>query len=277
MLATDLAAVAGSRGFEVTALPHARLDVADAAAVRAALEELRPDAIVQAAGVNVDACEADPVTARRVHAWGGACVARECERVGATFVAVSTCGLFGDEVRFYSEYDRPVLKTEYARSKRAGEEAALALCRRAFVVRPGWLFGGLPTHARNFVVRRWEEARRHPVVRSAADKFGSPTSTRDAAVRVLDLLETEAYGVYHVTNAGGGSRYEYVRCIIEAFGLPTPVEPVDSSRYPRPAPVPDCEMLQNLNTCFLGLPSLPPWQEAIHRYVNELRGDPAFA
>jgi len=197
--------------------------------------------------------------------------------VGATFVVVSTCGLFGDEVRFYSEYDPLALKTEYARSKRAGEEAALAFCRRVFVIRPGWLFGGLPTHARNFVVRRWEEARRERVVRSAADKFGSPTSTWDVAARVLDLLGTEAYGVYHVTNAGGSSRYEYVRCIVEAFGLRTPVEPVDSSQYPRPAPVPDCEMLENLNTCFLGLPPLPPWQEAIHRYVTELRGDPAFA
>jgi len=277
MLATDLAAIAGARGFDVTALPHARLDVADATAVRAAFEELRPDAVVQAAGVNVDACETDPLAARRVHAWGAACLARECERVGATFVILSTCGLFGDEVRFYSEYDRVVLKTEYARSKRAGEEAALALCGRVFVIRPGWLFGGLPTHARNFVVRRWEEARRQSVVQSAADKFGSPTSTWDLATRVLDLLQTQAYGVYHVTNSGGASRYEYVRCIVEAFGLRTPVEPVDSSRYPRPAPVPDCEMLENMNTSFLGLPPLPPWQEAIHRYVSELRRDPVFA
>jgi len=277
MLATDLARAAEARGHAVSAPAHGDLDVTRPAEVRAAVEGLRPDVVVQAVGLAVDFCQERRDEAMRVHAWGTACVARECERTGAAFVSVSTCGLFGDDVRFYDEYDRPLLKTEYARSKHEGERLALDLCRRAFVVRPGWLFGGTPGHARNFVVRRWEEARRVPVVRSAGDKFGSPTFTEDLAARVLDLLDTGAYGLYHVSNAGGGSRYEYVRHIVEAFGLPTPVEKVDSSQYPRFAPVPACEMLENLNTRFLGLPSLPPWQEAIERYIGRLRADPAFS
>lgn len=276
MLATDLARLAEARGHHVSALAHADLDVTSPADVRAAVEGLRPHAVVQAVGLAVDVCEERREEAMRVHAWGTACVARECERAGATFVCVSSCGLFGDDVRFYDEYDTPALKTEYARSKHAGERLARDLCRRAFVVRPGWLFGGTPGHARNFVARRWDEARRVPVVKSAGDKFGSPTFTEDLAARILDLLDTEAYGLYHVTNGGGGSRYDYVRHIIETFGLPTPVEKVDSSRYPRAAPVPACEMLENLNTRFLGLPALPPWQEAVERYVNRLRKDPTF-
>jgi dTDP-4-dehydrorhamnose reductase len=276
MLATDLARVAEARGLAVSTLAHPQLDVTRAADVRAAVEGLRPDAVVQAAGVAVDFCEEHPEDAMRVHAWGTACVARECERVGAAFVSVSTCGLFGDDVRFYDEYDAPILKTQYARSKHAGERLAVALCRRAYVVRPGWLFGGIPRHARNFVVRRWEEARRVAVVRSAGDKFGSPTFTEDLAVRMLDLLDTDAYGLYHVTNTGGASRYDYVRHILDTFALPTPVENVDSSHHPRSAPVPACEMLENLNTTFLGLPPLPPWQEAIERYVHHLRTDPTF-
>jgi dTDP-4-dehydrorhamnose reductase len=204
-------------------------------------------------------------------------VARECERAGAAFVSVSSCGLFGDDVRFYDEYDTPILKTQYARSKHEGERAACGWCRRAYVVRPGWLFGGRPEHARNFVVRRWEEARRVPVVASAGDKFGSPTFTEDLAARILDLLGTDAYGVYHVTNTGGGSRYDYVRHIVDTFALPVRVEKVDSSHHPRSAPVPACEMLDNFNTKFLGLPPLPTWQEAIERYVRKLRTtNPAF-
>jgi dTDP-4-dehydrorhamnose reductase len=276
MLATDLVRVAGAHGHTVSALDHRALDVTRAAEVRAAVDGLRPDAVVQAVGLDVDFCEEHRDEAMRVLAWGTACVARECERVGAALVALSTCGLFGDDVRFHDEYDRPVLKTEYARSKHEGERLAIGLCRRTYVVRPGWLFGGTPGHTRNFVVRRWEEARRVPLVRSAGDKFGSPTFTEDFAVRILDLLDTEAYGVYHVTNSGGGSRYDYVRHIVATFGLPTPVEKVDSSRYPRAAPVPACEMLENLNTRFLGLPPLPPWQEAIERYIGRLRTDPAF-
>jgi dTDP-4-dehydrorhamnose reductase len=276
MLATDLARVAGARGLAVSTLAHRELDVTRAADVSTAVERLRPDVVVQAAGVAVDFCEEHPEDAMRVHAWGTACVARECERAGAVFVSVSTCGLFGDDVRFYDEYDAPILKTQYARSKHEGERLARGLCRRSFVVRPGWLFGGRPGHARNFVVRRWEEARRVPVVRSAGDKFGSPTFTEDLAVRIIDLLDTEAYGLYHVTNAGGASRYDYVRHIVHTFGLPTPVEEVDSSHHRRSAPVPACEMLENLNTRFLGLPPLPPWQEAIERYIKHLRTDPAF-
>jgi len=276
MLATDLARVAEARGLAVNRLGRHELDVTRAADVRAAVQGLRPDAVVQAVGVAVDFCEENPEEALRVHAWGTACVARECDRVGAAFVSVSTCGLFGDDVRFYSEYDTPVLKTQYARSKDAGERLTFALCRRAYVVRPGWLFGGAPGHARNFVARRLDEARRVPVMRSAGDRFGSPTFSGDVADRILDLLDAEAYGVYHVSNAGGGSRFDYVRCIVDSFGLPTPVERVDSSQYPRIAPVPACEMLDDVNTRFLGFPPLPPWQEAIERYVKHLRTDPAF-
>lgn len=276
MLATDLARMAEARGQAVRSLSRHELDVTRSADVRAAVDSLRPDAVVQAVGLAVDFCEEHPEDALHVQAWGTACVARECERVGAAFVSVSSCGLFGDDVRFYDEYDTPVLKTQYARTKHEGERLALALCRRAYVVRPGWLFGGTPRHARNFVVRRWEEARRLPVVKCAGDKFGSPTFTEDLAARILDLLDTDAYGLYHVTNTGGGSRYDYIRHVIDTFSLPTPVEKVDSSQYPRLAPVPACEMLENLNTRFLGLPPLPPWQEAIERYINHLRTDPAF-
>jgi dTDP-4-dehydrorhamnose reductase len=276
MLATDLLRVAEARGHTVIAPERDQLDVTDPAAVHAAVEGFRPDAVVQAVGLGVDFCEEQREEAMRVHAWGTACVARECERAGAAFVSISSCGLFGDDVRFYDEYDTPVLKTQYARSKHEGERLALASCRRVYVVRPGWLFGGAASHARNFVARRWDEAHRVPVLRSAGDKFGSPTFTEDLAARLLDLLDTEASGLYHVTNSGGGSRYDYVRHIVDSFGLATPVEKVDSSHHPRSAPVPACEMLENLNTKFLGLPPLPPWQEAVERYVRVLRSDPAF-
>lgn len=276
MLATDLQRVAEARGHAVSAPTRDELDVTDAVAIGAAMESLRPDAVIQAVGLAVDFCEEHREEALRVHAWGSACVARECERAGAAFVSLSSCGLFGDEVRFYDEYEAPILKTQYARSKHEGERLAFASCRRVYVVRPGWLFGGTPAHDRNFVARRWDEAHRVAVLRSAGDKFGSPTFTEDLAVRILDLLDTGAYGVYHVSNAGGGSRYDYVRHIIDSFGLPNHVEKADSSHHPRSAPVPACEMLENLNTKFLGLPPLPPWQEAIERYIHRLRTDPAF-
>jgi len=139
------------------------------------------------------------------------------------------------------------------------------------VIRPGWLFGGTPSHQRNFVYQRYLEAKRSSVIRSANDKFGSPTHTESLAEKLLEIVESEEYGLYHVTNSGSASRYEYVKCIVETFGLKTTVEPVDSSSFPRTAPVPNCEMLENLNLKFLGLEPLGPWQEAVNKYVAMLK------
>jgi len=271
MLATDLVEVAARQGYEVTGLSHEQLDITDADAVQEALASLKPDVVVNTPGLAVDACEESPERGYQAHTWAPAQMASACQRLGATMVYLSTCGLFGDELRAYSEYDDVVLKTHYARSKYLGEEAVRQACDRALVIRPGWLFGGSPAHRRNFVYQRYVEAKEKPVLYSAGDKFGSPTSTADLAERLIELLEAQRYGVYHVVNEGGASRYDYVKCIVEAFGLSTVVEKVDSSHFPRPSPVPDSEMLTSLNLRFAGLAALEPWQEAIHRYAAKLK------
>jgi dTDP-4-dehydrorhamnose reductase len=271
MLASDLARVWETSGYEVIGLSHAQLDVTLAGQVRETLEQVRPEVLIYTPGLGVDSCQQAPESGYRLHTWAAGMVARQCQRIGATFVYISTCGLFGDELKFYSEYDPVHLKTHYARSKCLGEQQAVQVCERTFIIRPGWLFGGDPSHQRNFVYQRFQEARRERVVRSAGDKFGSPTSTRELSAKILQVIESEEFGLYHVTNSGCASRYDYVKCIVEAFGLDTAVEPVDSSSFPRPAPVPDCELLDNLNLKFLNLEPMEPWQDAIHRYVATLK------
>lgn len=273
MFATDLAREAGRAGLDVISLSHQRLDVTRGDQVAEALDGIRPDYVVNTAGLGVDYTETHPEEGYRVHSWGAGCLAQHSRRINATLVHLSTCGLFGDEVRFYSEYDPVTLKTKYARSKHLGELEARAQWWRLYVVRCGWLFGGGPEHPRNFVYQRYKEAKEKPVLRSAGDKHGSPTYTVDLARKVLELLGTEQYGVYHISNQGGGSRYDYVRCILEAFGLDTHLEMVDSSAFPRTADTPASEMLDNLNLRFLGLDPLEPWQEAIGRYVGHLKSE----
>jgi dTDP-4-dehydrorhamnose reductase len=273
MLATDFARVAADQGFEVVSLGRQELDVTKADQVAKALEGLTPQYVFHTVGLLVDPCERDPAEGYRVHAWATGCLARHCQRIGATLVNISTCGMFGDERRYYSEYDPVLLKTQYARSKYLAEEAAALHCERTFNIRPGWMFGGTPEHKKNFVFQRYLEAKQKPVLRSAGDKFGSPTFTEDISRRILDLIRSEEYGVYHITNQGGSSRYDYVKRILEAFGSPSKVEMVDSSAFARLAPVPDCEMLDNLNARFLGLPPLPPWEEAVDRYVRKLQAE----
>ena len=271
MLATDLARVWAASGWEVIGLSHEQLDVTRHQQVREALEQARPDIVINTPGIGVDTCEVEPEKGYLLHSWAVERVARHCDRIGAAFVSISTCGLFGDEVKFYSEYDPVCLKTQYARSKFEGEQRAFQACSRSFIIRPGWLFGGTPSHQRNFVYQRFLEAKNSPVVRSADDKFGSPTFTGDVASKLLEIVETGEYGLYHLSNSGRTSRYDYVKCIVDAFGLSTEVEPVDSSLFPRVAPIPDCELLANLNLEFLGLAPMAPWQEALGRYVATLR------
>lgn len=270
MLATDIARAAILAGYKVTGLNHTQLDITNKKQVSEALDHHKPDLVFNTPGIGVDSCEQTPEAGYRLHTWAADVIAQGCRRIGSELVYVSTCGLFGDEKRFYSEYDPVQLKTNYARSKYLGEQASLRSCEKTFVIRPGWLFGGTQEHKRNFVYQRYIEAKEANVIRSASDKFGPPTYTLDLSKKILEVVETGQYGLYHITNSGEASRYDYVRHIVRACGLSTSVEPVDSSSFPRQAPVPDCELLDNQNLDNLDLERLRPWQEAISEYVGSL-------
>ena len=271
MLATDLALrLNGTNQFEIHALSREQLDVTHSQDVFEAISNLRPDIVIHTAAMHVDPCENDVSEAFRINSWATRGIARACSANQAVMVYISTCGLFGDRVKTYTEYDPVVLKTEYARSKYAGEEMVRQFCDAHFIIRPGWLFGGSIDHAKNFVVKRYEEAAKAKFVNSVYDKFGSPTYTGDLADGIVKLLSTDEYGVYHMTNQGGVSRADYVRRVIKCFGLNTEVIDVDSSHFPRKADVPDCEILEGLNLKYLGIDPLPSWQEAIERYITSI-------
>lgn len=271
MLATDISKTWSTAGYKVIGLSHKQLDIIDPEAVRIAVDQFKPDIVINTPGISVDACEAEPEVGYKIHAWAAQNIATQCQRVGAECVYISTCGLFGDNTKFYSEYDPVELKTKYATSKYYGEQLSALKCQKLFVIRPGWLYGGEISHSRNFVQQRYLEARNSTSMVSATDKFGSPTYTVDLAEKLLEIVQAEQHGLYHITNSGEASRYEYVKFIIDCFGMDTVVEPVDSSFFQRTAPVPDCEMLDNLNIKFLGLNPMPSWQDAIERYVWVLK------
>lgn len=276
MLATELESYYSKAGAELLAPSHQELNVLDRKAVAEAIRSFKPDLVFHTAVLHVDACEEDPELAFKLNAWASGNLSRACRESGAGFVYISSCGYFGDEKKFYSEYDPVTLKTVYARSKHAGETLALRENEKTFAVRPGWLFGGSVKHKKNFVYQRYLEAQKSPVIRTAGDKFGSPTYTGDLVKKIGEILETGIPGIYHVSNGGGCSRAEYVKKIVESTGLKTAVEPVDSSHFPRKANVPSCEMMHNWNIKFTGLSPMPSWEEAIERYVKlmaaELKG-----
>ena len=272
MLAADVAAhLRGRPGFGVVSLDRSSLDIARRRDVESAMDAHRPSVVVNTAALHVDECEADPERAYAVNAWSAGVLARACERAGAALIHMSTGGLFGDTLKAYHEYDPVVLKTTYAASKYAGEELVRQHCQRHFVLRLGWLYGGAFEHRRDFVLARYREGTRKAVVESASDKHGSPTYAGDVARLIPALLDSQEYGLYHAANQGSCTRAEYVRRIFQELGLRTRVEEVDSSHFPRKADVPDCEILTSLNLGYAGLAQLPPWEEALARYVRSAR------
>jgi dTDP-4-dehydrorhamnose reductase len=270
MLGADLCAVLTQAGH--TAVPASRttLDVTDLRAARRTVAEHRPDVVFHAAAdTDVDRAEQDPATADRVNVVGTWNVALACVETGAQLVYVSSGGVFdGLKAAPYIELDIPNPLTRYHRGKLAGERIVESHVREHFILRPGWLFGGRADHRKNFVAQRYREARGARQIRSAADRFGSPTYTVDFARAALALVRTQAFGLYHVANAGACSRFDYVSASVACCDLDTAVVPAGSDELPpRRATVPAWEALENYFMALRGLPPMRPWREALTDYT----------
>jgi dTDP-4-dehydrorhamnose reductase len=266
MLASDLLPALAGAGYRVFPRSHADLDVTDAAAVSRAFRETRPGVVVNcAAYTKVDDCEGNPL-ARAVNARAVAHMAAECAERGATLVQISTDFVFDGEKRLpYAEDDATNPVSEYGRTKREGEEAALT-APNALVVRSSWLFG---RGGRNFVEAILGQAERgQKELRVVNDQRGRPTATPDLSDAVVGLLLTGASGIYHFANRGEASWFEFAQAILELAGrTETRVAPVDSASLARPAKRPAYSALDT--TRFEKKTGLPirTWREALSEYL----------
>ena len=253
-------------GHDVWATGHTELDVADFPAVQALVDAIAPEVVVHAAAyTNVDGCERDPDLAYRVNALGTQNLALAAARVGADLVAVSTDYVFdGSKGEPYLEFDAPGPLSVYGRSKLAGERLALALHRQTYVVRTSWVFA---RQSRNFVTTmlRLSETREELTV--VEDEWGSPTYAPDLADGIARLIETRRYGVYHLANEGGCSRFELAREALRLAGRSCHVIPITAAEYARQNPLvarrPADSRLRNFAaSAALGI-SLRAWDEAL--------------
>jgi len=271
MLASNIETFYAQKGDKVLAPSHAALDVLDRFALKGAIDSFRPNYVFHTAALHVDASEENSELAFKLNAWASQNLACLCTEFSAAFIYISSCGFFGDEIKYHSEYDPVALKTIYARSKHQGEVLAMRGCRDTFAIRPGWLFGGSIYHKKNFVYQRYLEAQKSSIINSAGDKYGCPTYVEDLVIKIDEIIETGRNGLYHLTNSGGCSRFEYVKKIVETCGLKREIVPVNSSDFPRRADVPDCELLYNWNLKYLGLSLMSSWENAIERYIKVMR------
>ena len=271
ILGTDLVRELQRSNHEVLGFDSQNIALADYQDVRQKFARFSPDIIIHSAAMtNVDACETDQLAALKTNVAGTHTVSMVASQLGARIVYISSCGVYGDgKTEPYTELDatNPVNFHHY--TKLEGEKRVRAHNPHHLVVRPGWLFGGSQEHRKNFVEARRREAATRPVLQSANDKFGSPTSTLDLARQLVELLQQEVYGTFNIVNTGGASRYEYVAEIIRLLKLGNQVEPVSSAAFVRPAPMPANEVLENLNLDLLGMNTMLTWQEALAAYVKQ--------
>ncbi|MFC2058013.1 dTDP-4-dehydrorhamnose reductase [Chloroflexota bacterium] len=262
--------------FDLVPLLHSDIEITDTNSVRQAFEYYQPEVVINTAAYHrVDDCEDDPDTGFLVNALGARNVAVAAELHSAKIVYLSTDYIFGGErgqrSTPYTEFDSPIPANTYGRSKLAGEDFVRHLCRRHFIVRASGLFGvaGASGKGGNFVETMLRLARERDELRVVNDQIFSPTSTRDLAGKIAQLLPTEYYGVFHITNRGVCSWYEFAREIVRLGGLDARVVPITSAEYPTPARRPGFSVLDNYHLRLLGLDDMRPWQEALRDYMEE--------
>jgi dTDP-4-dehydrorhamnose reductase len=242
-------------------------DITDRQAISEAIHKFAPEVVIHtAAWTNVDGCARDPEKAYRVNAVGTQNVALACASCEAAMVHISTNEVFdGEASEPYREWDPPHPINPYARSKAAGEWFTRYLLNRFYIARTAWLYapGGS-----NFPHRIIELADQLGRLRVVTDEVGNPTYAPDLAAALAQLIQTEAYGVYHLTNAGYASRYDFAREILRISGREkVPVEPITLDAFERDSTPPRFAPLANTAAAALGI-QLRPWQEALASFIR---------
>jgi dTDP-4-dehydrorhamnose reductase len=268
-LATDME-MALSDG-EVLPLSHAQLDVCDHERVRKTLSAIAPDAVVNTAAFHrVDDCEFEVEKAFRVNTYAVRNLAQVCRDLDCTLVHLSTDYVFSGEKRVpYTEEDCPFPLNVYGASKLAGEHFVRSTCPKHYVVRTAGLYGvaGSSIKGGNFVhtmIRLGEEGRPLKVV---DDQVLSPTYAKDLALSTMALLTNAPYGLYHITNQGYCSWFEFARSILEWTGLQCEVKAVHSEVTSMKAKRPPFSALGNSGQTAQFVVTRS-WEEALLDYLT---------
>ena len=275
-LASDLLPLLKER-YEVVSLGHAELDLCDHAAVRARLDRDRPELVINTAAFHrVDHCEEAVSEAFAVNALAVLNLARWCDRHDAALMHFSTDYVFaGDVASPRGEADLPGPLSVYGASKLTGEYLVRQACARHFVVRTCGLYGraGSSGKGGNFVETMLRLGRKGEPVRVVADQIVGPTATADLARKLVQVLERGDYGLYHVTNAGACSWFEFARAIFELANLRVDLTPISSKQFGAAARRPAYSVLRHDHLAALALDDMPTWRDALARYLREGGGD----
>ena len=258
------------RGLEAIGVDIEEMDITDADSVRSVITESNPDAVIHCAAYTaVDAAEDNEAVCRKVNADGTQNIANVCKNLDIKMLYISTDYVFsGDGDRPWEPEDPREPKSVYGKTKYEGELAVQNTLEKYFIVRIAWVFG---VNGKNFVKTMLRLAEDHNELKVVNDQYGSPTYTYDLARLLVDMILTDKYGVYHATNEGICSWYEFACAIFKEAGLSTKVLPVTSAEYGAKANRPYNSRMSKDKLTENGFEKLPTWEDALKRYIKEIK------
>ncbi len=258
-----------SRGMEAVGVDIAEMDITDSASVERVIGEAAPDAVIHCAAYTaVDAAEDNEEACRRVNADGTRNIAAACKKSDIKMLYISTDYVFsGRGERPWEPEDPCDPQSVYGRTKLEGEFAVQELLDKYFIVRIAWVFG---VNGKNFVKTMLKLSETHDTLKVVNDQFGSPTYTYDLAKLLVDMVQTDKYGVYHATNEGDCSWHEFACAIFKEAGIQITVLPVTTAEYGAKAARPHNSRMSKEKLTQNGFHRLPAWQDALKRYLREI-------
>ena len=258
------------KGHEAHGTDRNTLDITNEADVHSYVGKIKPDAIIHcAAYTNVDQAETDRDAAYQVNALGTKYLAQAAKEMKAKMVLVSTDYVFNGSATEPYEVDQPTEPLGvYGETKLAGEQFLANSLEQYFIVRTAWVYG---INGHNFVKTMLRLGEERGEVGVVHDQVGSPTYTVDLAALLVELIETEKYGVYHATNSGVCSWYDFAVEIFKQAGLKVNVNPLTSEQYPRPAARPKYSVLSKKKIEEQGFTPLRDWKKALSAYLSETK------
>ncbi|PER02684.1 dTDP-4-dehydrorhamnose reductase [Bacillus cereus] len=268
-LGQDVVSLLKEQTWEVFGFGREELNITDEKQVSEKVLLIQPDIIIHtAAYTQVDRAESDEEAAFKVNAEATKYLAQAAEAVGAKFCYVSTDYVFdGTKGTPYKADDQTNPQTVYGKSKLVGEQYTQEYCSKSYIVRTSWVFG---LYGNNFVKTMLRLAEENKELGIVHDQVGSPTYTTDLARFIISLVQTDKYGVYHGSNSGVCSWYEFAKEIFKQSNIEIVVNPIKTEDFPRPAARPKYSVLDKGMIEENEFESFQNWKEALKDFLKKL-------
>lgn len=268
-LGYDVVREGSKRGFEIKGLGSADLDITDQKKVYDYVRSFIPDVIIHcAAYTEVDNAEDEVEKSYNINVNGTKWLAEAARDINAKFIYISTDYVFegmGNDPYSESDYTKPI--GHYGKTKLAGEKVVTSILEKYFIVRISWVFG---INGNNFIKTMLRLSEMRDRLNVVGDQFGSPTYTVDLSYLLMDMAQTDAYGIYHATNEGFCSWSDFAQEIFKQAQKSVRVHSISSEEYPTKAVRPKNSRLSKDKLEENGFKKLPKWQDALARFLVEL-------